>query len=538
VTPPSLIVVMIPSILNWLFSFAALEQRSNLVESYSAFSGIIAPIAIGNPPKKIDAGLDFNTDAPIALFAGLACPPSQFGRCYDISASSSFDAGTDIIGIGDLTVRATIEVVSRVIFKPSVAFSEVSGVVSAGINSELFNNLILSVRDVGEYHTGIMIEQVMEEPQIEPNRWIRTSTQYNGWVMRDTSLLLNGALMSGIQIQYDPSVQDIELPRRLLSRFRFDVAIDDVDQSLLISCTDSLTIAIQPLGTEAIFFHSSLIRHRATSGICRTRVRFRDSDRIVVGRILTRSVDRVLLNYRDKTVGIVGRTGRQDWFEPIIPSVNLYDEPFVSSRMGKEAIIFSNKNDGQLVLANDRPVFTRISADERAFTYVFVRTRQDKSLNRVSEYRAIRNVSGFPIREDPDRIVIGVQNTPGTSDIWIRSCKNFVIVVFRESDRYSLLNMPVPHIRTDNTEPENTDRDNQLLKPCGICHERINLGQMEQRLWNCNHQFHEKCMREYINHGGVQDCPVCASVIEPIDGLSMDNSPLRRPTYPRRPFPI
>lgn len=64
-------------------------------------------------------------------------------------------------------------------------------------------------------------------------------------------------------------------------------------------------------------------------------------------------------------------------------------------------------------------------------------------------------------------------------------------------------------------------------EPCSICFEE--LDKYDVAILSCNHRFHYKCIKQWINHkkNYVKICPICdkeGEIVNIIDGeLSLDN---------------
>ena len=66
-------------------------------------------------------------------------------------------------------------------------------------------------------------------------------------------------------------------------------------------------------------------------------------------------------------------------------------------------------------------------------------------------------------------------------------------------------------------------------EPCSICFEE--LDKYDVAILSCNHRFHYKCIKQWMNHkkNYVKICPICdkeGEIVNIIDGeVSADNSP-------------
>lgn len=531
-------------------------EREEISVRYSEYSGMVTEMKFGTPSQELKVGLDFNSEATSRMYSyDTACPLSQHHACFNSMRSSSFHTQNDRFRFRDfsgfisgINGRDSVEIGNHLIadfefeliriHQPrTLDFLDVAGVVRANKLSPLFTGQIVEIRDTGDTRTDVTFRRVVSMENV--GIVIPTVPHESAWVTVGTLSLNGNEILSGVNFQYNPGELDLVFPSAGIFGMEFIAAIGpdasmDAQNRLHVPCEYPIQFLIEVEG------HSLVIDpiHVKTSGIgsCETRIRFSDSitDRIVIGRVLTRSVHKIFLNYSDGTVGIeAGQGGRRNTAKPVHAYLPIFAEPFLINRMGSEGLIFSvisQPGIGGLVPVGEHGKLIQLDHSEIAFGYVFIRTHPDLSLEgRTDERLLIRNANGCRIRHDLDQIVIHGENDSGENSIWLRLSRDFVTVLYRSGAERSrrVLDLPPAHtISEASTENE-----------CRICLAHLEKGDLVQGLHDCPHQYHKTCLDPWLRRSGT--CPTCRSRIRAVQ-VPVTTTTTRQPREPRRirHFPI
>ena len=52
-------------------------------------------------------------------------------------------------------------------------------------------------------------------------------------------------------------------------------------------------------------------------------------------------------------------------------------------------------------------------------------------------------------------------------------------------------------------------RENESHKQCAICHDKFEKGKYKRKMPKCIHEFHKKCIDEWLYKDKQQTCPLC-----------------------------
>jgi len=348
--------------------------KPEITGSYSAFSSIIIPAKLGYPPQELRLSLSFDS-RDSSIFTGIACPEAD-GVCYIPRLSDTFFRGddstsSDLLSVGDQEFAGFEFELREVIDARSVAFKESLGFIGVGRGSPLMDGRSLVVQDNAgdELKIGIIDSETYKGLRF-PSTW----TDGN-WEVR-APVKLNAVDIS-LTFSYNPSENNIVLPRAMEAHVRRALGPSvRITQTLTVfaSCfsipmevsVGSVTVPISTLRPYGVSFS---VIHDSDENLCKTRIRFSDTQTVVIGRLLTRAVDRVILNGDDGSIVVVPRTGS----EPLNPFsdpkalVPIYDFPVVGGR--EITLHHSQTSRGFLQLS--RKTVSLVIGDRQVDGYLF-----------------------------------------------------------------------------------------------------------------------------------------------------------------------
>ena len=285
----------------------------DLEGTYSAFSGIVIDVGVGNPPQELRLALDFTSSSTSRLFKD-ECPPFV-PMCFSPDQSRSFGDGSDEISFFDRIEWAFIKF-SEIGGK----FPEAAGAISAGPESPVFKGRTIHLLDGA---SGPSIQELQDDKpgttESSDDILVRLHVRAGStrWITGGRLRINKRSLHSPRLVEYNPSEEDLVLPMSLwqtvLDKLRRSGDEFEINESgrLVIATTDTpmMNLDLWFDVDELIALPRTLVRSRATKdgrgrGRWNLRVRFDSAitDRIVIGRILTRCTEGVSLDYSRKEI--------------------------------------------------------------------------------------------------------------------------------------------------------------------------------------------------------------------------------------------
>jgi hypothetical protein len=497
--------------LNWFYSAIASVYPQPFVglSQYSAISGLVMDIEIGTPVQRIKVGLDFSSSVPIRVFPLTECP-MFVGDCFIAHQSSTFDtqSKSDIVRFGSV-VFDQVEITEIERFSQnqiSAKYLEVAGLVGMGLNSPLMANRIFAV---SESRFGVQIKELLDMDSYEIPDIERLVTVpligTDEWILNSHLVFGNNAVVDiqNAKIRFDPGVEDLYIPQGLqdevLAALRVSGTVQVFNKRLVVKCnsepikisifipTIGITIAFSP----NVFVPAELSR---TEPMCLTRIYFkREISNIIIGRILTRSVGNVFLNYRDNSLSLIpDGPGKYSSFDSTKPLVPVFRAPLHADlSSGAEALFIDH-------VGSHREVgYFLVSQTIRRLTFVRAKGTLRKRKSLISDRVKAVHVS---VSKNGIKFAI-VPGGSGTIDV---SEKGRLLVV---SFSFSMNRFSVP--KSVKWTP------NGEVKECPICLEDYDETDHVQRLadeGDCSlHVFHKECIAAWLEKNS--DCPVCRTPV-------------------------
>jgi hypothetical protein len=514
-----------------------LERPALYLEGrYSAFSGIVADVRVGSPRQLMRVSLNFNEEVSV-MFRSTLCPPFV-SHCFQCSQSTTCRTSdgifVDKLVMGDETVSNFEFLVPEIRHQMSIDSMEVSGIVALSRTIAFAHNWKLALEEVERFYSDKILIQIDPEPE-RTGIIFQTINEFPDWIMQ-IGLSLNGVEMPSATftgVHYDPAEQDIVFPWTLR-----DLVVAALGESVLVSARGSVhadcfsRIFIRLHDGESVvelspqlLFSNPMMSTQVGEGpqrVCLTRIRFGDEPEtgaIVVGRLLTRSVQRVVLNYETRAVKMIPRNVANDlgaYADPV-PLIDVFGDPVVVNRAWlRPAVILPTITDQWnrgLVLMNKYPRRMVLPGHEEShFAYVLKRVMPSPVQESFS--KLIGGMGGFTLRFDPDRAVFLAAGS-GQFEFWKYENSGLVVIYYKHPPRilrpllYEDFALPESSLVQPNPEPESTEAEIKVNEPCSICLEEMAVGQRVQAVDGCTHQYHEECLRRWLLSPGPKICPTC-----------------------------
>ena len=543
---------MFPTFLGWLLPWTspvspAVNRPPLYMEGvYSAFSGIVAKVEVGSPPQLLQVSLSFSEDTHSVLFNPRYCPPFV-GGCFQLENSNSV-RGESVENIGDYVDTLTL---GRLHFREfpffisnqargvSLDFRETVGIVGMGKMAKDFS-LSISETVNALADDNVVIQMVV--PQEDRGIVFQTLPGTRSWIL-DTGMSIQGhqvpsSMFNGIQ--FDAGEQGLVFPIQLEPFVRFALGGSQFvweNSQVSANCQSVISVVLGDLSipSQILFKQGTLWSQLVGNSdqICETRIKISPhATSIVIGRLLTRSVGSVVLNYSARTIRIVPYTRNvvlNSYYDPL-PLVDVYEAPIIETRMGVDALIFPRETrldwTNGFLLLNNLPRLFRLPNGHFANGFLF--RRITKSMNPESPvpafHRLMSGITGYSVRYDIDRAVFLRTGRPGPAELWKLELSDLLAVFLWNPNatdnpvplplRFEDFALPDSMLQGVNPEPESTTGEIAFNEPCPVCHEELEPGQTVQGINGCDHRFHQHCLRRWLlTPSASKSCPVCRQVV-------------------------
>ena len=487
---------------------------------YLRWSGLTARISIGTPPQPVEVALDFTT-SDIVLWEPTFCPAFIRSGCFDPPASSSLlstrgSAGelssvADYLHIDTEFTRHIVFDVNQVGRGPSRRGRDVAGTLGVGLFSPVFRSLIVGISSTdGEF---IRLQEVARTDVPAAAVFSKKSSvpPSTGWMMEGAVVHANGVKFDSLDFAIDFAEPDIHIPgiERLLDSIGVRYMIEGMGGKVSVPCDEKdtfggLVLRVTPgspdTPIEVPLGHSIIESETLVRGWCNTRLV--NGRTPIIGLILLESVSELFFNYKNWSVGMVLGDLPPIRLSPRISPIPIFSTNFLYSLT---AMYLPRSSEG-LILRTATPTrfgtddtqcweFSRTSSTE--LTYLFEINQVDMSMFSdvhidISEER-IAFVFDTSTEETEDQTV---------ELFFIQSAWSFEVC--RYVARQPLVDLPTARV---------LPHDPKISIDCSICLTTFAKGDTVQDIPVCGHEFHERCIHEWVRKRRNLSCPVCRAEI-------------------------
>ena len=524
---------------------------------YSAFSGVVAEIPIGAPAQNIRVSLGFGME-PTFLYDESVCP-GFVGDCF-IPANSQTFQETRIVnfvnmGLGWSAHRMGNDSIGGDVVEFFVADSsdpltierrEAAGVISAGRSSALMQGKSVAFLRHTTDSNRFLID-TLHVPLVEADSVPMIDGPEFAF---QAQLGINGSHHGETHVVFDPTVSSVVLPASL--RDDFDL---NARGEVIVGCEDSFSLDIS-LGTGVTI--SVRMGPLQVEIGCIIRAVIGNSETLIIGKHLIRSVDGVMIDNVNGRIQLVPPVAPVEW-EEVIPNslVPIFVFPEVDDSDDTIDVIFEpSVTNAGLILAWEHP-----SVDGDVTLWRFIRTQINSTIGE-DETRLVGNggayvqadflVSGYDgsLRlhllpsEHPPQCMTYIDSAPLWVDVRIVNLTPLegidlsigeVIDLALEFDNlqplgpvaFEDLDLPSPERVEATIEPEEaiveSKESEEDARDCAVCLEAFVVGQFSQALRNCTHKFHLGCIREWLSRQHL-NCPSCREPVSVRDTESDTSS--------------
>jgi hypothetical protein len=300
---------------------------------YSVVSSLVTKARIGIPAQELSIGLDFNGNDSVLFGHGEYCP-AYVDHCFDPEQSTSWEEGSpgsDSLEIGSMSVSK----VPLALVKSSntVRFRETAGSIAAGKQSSFFIGKRVTIKESSDTQTVVMTTQahvgVVKLPSTDPVKWGFQAEL----VLQIEQIHIR---FPASQVVFDPAIQNILIPRRFESFIPVNLRSGDYrdgDISLRLACnTVGNWVRFDLTGYAPVSIPSGqLLSLENQGGFCESRIYLSDDvEEITIGRLLTRSVEHVILDYQTSSLELspLQDTSKElSVFTSPVPLVHTFQNP-------------------------------------------------------------------------------------------------------------------------------------------------------------------------------------------------------------------
>ena len=510
---------------------------------YSAYSGLVTTVSVGEPAQAVKMSLDFLGPESF-LYPKAACPPFV-SECFDQSLSETFqpDLGYSGHHFGGFLAsdKFTFEGLRKVLpvivmlhrLPNSSSMSEVGGSLSLAPSSPLMAWKQLVISQTSLPFSGSASVTILPRGETVEGGLYFLSTSHNRWQIPATLKSLYDVEWA-VDLVLDLSEQDVLLPSWLkrdflasLSPGRFDVR---ENARLFVSCSlfgtprHLLSLGIEFGGERirvpaaSLLFPNDLsipiiLTHDTQERLCPTRIRFTWSEFVVIGRQLLAAVSKVVLDYKARSVRIIGlgeEELRRSWTQVPMQTkalVPVFTEPVVRVSEDNPLVVFlpASRSEG-LVLIN-----TLTPNELGLLVWRFVRTTPQHSDEEPIDFPGLFESADFSIREDGAmvfRVVPSAASARNGSYLRIHGTRRFVSVILTPVRMGRRLRMH------DLALPRPTRLSSNRTEDCAICLSQFLEGEKVQGMQDCVHEFHFECVKGWLETTG-RSCPTCRAPVAP-----------------------
>lgn len=313
--------------------------------------------------------------------------------------------------------------------------------------SQISRSLPIAISEHADSHDKVIIQDASSLYGNSLGVTFQLDKNSPAWLM-EAELAINDFVSDqdlDFGVIYDPSEQGILFPASMADFVMQAIGEDEIfleDYHLLMRCNLRVKLSLRSLEDPAEFLllNSSFLRFRnsdrSSSGLCRTNIRFSSRDSgdhpVVIGRVLTRSVETVILDASREIVRIIPHPVGIDISRFPAPHslTPLYGMPRVEpGYLARRGIVLAsthNVEKGGLILLSNSTLEIELPSGETVMGYVFLRTEPEDHAEPVLR-RLLTGVKKLSMHSHPNQIFFEPQFR-GTQSVWMVSTDSLVAI--------------------------------------------------------------------------------------------------------------
>ena len=524
--------------LRFLSSLFFAVAGINLEMTYTPFSGPTVFVSIGTAQEIFRVALMFTPACHSVLYVPQICP-AFVDNCYDQYYSTSHhDFVIDPpVWFGNGWISSTViddvtklgddeEVTQRFFLVEDMTFTnpwfrDVAGTLSMARTRPAFHEISVTLFQKPTEPDTVVLRNTCVEEDIPT--WSTKSGSPSLWIFEADSLSLSGAeeVVLGMPILIDPAMTVIVFPgylRNLLEQ-GWGLRVSE-DGTLWAPCDREITFRINLDDGLAINIRDSYLRFPENLGLmCKLWAQVSElGESMVIGRQLLNSVEKMILDNRDGSIGFVLPSPTVE-MRPLISlrtPVRLYRFPSLSYHAeGGFSILFepvpAESFKGYMLLwTYPRPI-----PGSFGFRFEFIRNQFEGVLNIADSLLDLGTCGGS----------FGPSLDPLTGSVMFRCDETGTArshVVLSEDSEMGTVFLDFEEIGGAAPQPMADEgalnlpastvvglSEDGKYQNCSICLEEMKAGDTQQGM-NCGHRYHYDCLMTWLNRPtGPKNCPYC-----------------------------
>ena len=503
----------------------------DLDAEYSAFSGLVATLPVGQPEVDIRLSLSFIGDLFSYLYDARTDCPAFVGDCYNPVASETYfhigncpqaglvpgwrrcAEGTDLIVIDEITGPRAFRF--RLVRGGDVTgpvMREVAGRLSLHRKSPLMREKILRIESKMFTNPGVRITPYDGDGLLDG---IEVSDEAT-WVFRATI----PGIGSEISIEFDPSIQRMIIPISTVAKFDW-LKLNPLSRRITFDCSRHPYFGLRLGNGQTIIIGHSRVGIR-NKNICELRAMAADIDRIVIGRQLLESVDAVILDNVDNRIAFETKASpshSEEYVNPM-PLIPIFEPDMISVINNEEEnmlyLDFTKSRSpfhGLFLWVAQPAEFSMESVTEQSISLIHTDTNPSHESDIVfsREIQGEWELEGVPGLLNNELLRIPLRPV-AAGEVEIRSNKfgavvmAFKAVVMEHEEDGSLQAIGMDELAIGGPIELSEPRGQ-----CPVCLEEMQAGESVQPL-PCLHLFHTECIRPWLEAMQLQ-CPLCRATV-------------------------
>ena len=504
-----------------------------LESTYSAFSDLVTEVRIGDPGRSIKMSLDFSDKAASFVYDGRRNCPAFVGECYDPEFSSSHV----MMGLCSepqvlpgwsacMRMQDSMELVSEAWSFRLLAhahptgprYREVAGILSMNRHMPWIDGKTILIERTDEGVSGFRIKSLEEQVAVVSFVVPILDELDSIWAFEAEIEIFNELSLDGpVVVEFDPNNTKLVLPVNLFGIFITHLesralSIVPDSGSIRVPCDLDLDLALTVGDGNVISIPNALLID-SKAGVCHLRIQASvDSDRVVIGRQLFGSVETVVLDDSDNTVGFVFGDSVSAELSIIEPMIPIFSPDLTYGQFGHDLDVFHISAYETRSLVDSFFLVSRsprvLNTEVEVLQLLPVGTVSGPGFAHLTKIEGSWILSGNPLIEE-GKLMIRFEKaeSPHTVFLELKSSGISIWMIEDEVRPVSIdeLGLPDPQTQMGPVHPDFT---------CGICRDPIEAGQEVQPMQGCMHPFHFDCIRHWLENYQL-NCPLCRqSVLE------------------------
>jgi hypothetical protein len=475
--------------------------------------------------------LDFSDTAASFVYDGRRDCPAFVGECYDPEFSAShvmmglcpepqiLSGWTACMRMHDSMELAPQAWSFRLLahaHPTSPRYREVAGILSMNRHMPWIDGKTILIERTDEGVSGVRIKSLEEQVAVVSFLVPIIEDLDSIWAFEAEIEIFDEISLDGpVVVEFDPNNTQLILPVNLFGIFlaRLEsrgIGIVPDSGSIRVPCDLDLHLAFTVEDDNSIpISNSVLIENKA--GVCRLRIQASvDSDRVVIGRQLLGSVDTIILDDSENSIGFILGEGVSTELAIVDPLIPMFSPDVTVGRFGHDldvlyiAAFETRSIFDSFVLVSRTPRV--LNAEVEVLQFLPVSSVIGPPFSHMTEVEGSWVLAGNP-RIDVDKLLIRFEKPEKRHTVYLELKSSGMYIWMIEDEVHA--------VRIDQLGlPDAAPQIGPVLPDfnCGICQDPIEAGHEVQPMQRCMHCFHLDCIRHWLENYQLS-CPLCRQTV-------------------------